>query len=71
MKGERGAQVGQHISVYDIQSLYLREAFWAEDGSMTDLLEQVWTDCGECQGVWDRFLEMTEESEYTDYVGVR
>jgi hypothetical protein len=71
MKGDRGAQVGQYITVYDIQSVYLRDAFWAEDGSLTDLLQQIWTDCGECDDQWNRFLEMTEETEYTDYVEVR
>jgi hypothetical protein len=71
MKGNRGDQVGHYISVYELNSVYLRDSFWNQDGSQTELFQEVYSACGECDDLWNRFLDMTEETEYTDYVEVR
>lgn len=70
MKGKRGSRTNEYVSVYEFNSEHARSTLWNEDGSSTDLYNQVWGQCSECQEVERRWYEMVEEVEYTDYVEV-
>ena len=69
MKGERGSEIGNYILIYEMNSLYIRNFYFPTAGEQTEAATTILEKCGEqCTQVWDRFEELAERSEYTDYV---
>ena len=69
MKGERGAEEGEFLLVYDAQSLYVRDWYWPTAGESSEASTAVMDACGDaCSAVRDRYQSMAETTNYTDYV---
>ena len=71
VKGERGANVGQYIIVYEINSVFTRNYFVPEPSIQSEEAKAIIEKWG---GSWaqlqKRVSEMAEISEYTDYVAL-
>jgi hypothetical protein len=71
MKGEKGPKVGNYILVYDIQSQFVRNFYWPQQGGKTDASNKITDSCGEkCDKVWTRFQELVERAGWADYIEV-
>lgn len=71
MKGERGSKVNQYILAHDISSLYVRDFYAPKPWESSEIAKKILQDCGEkCEKLWDRFEQMFETSEWTDYVAL-
>jgi hypothetical protein len=69
MKGERGSKVGHYIMIYEMNSLKIRNFYFPTRGEKTEEAFAIIEKCGEqCTQVWNRFDELAERTEYTDYV---
>jgi hypothetical protein len=69
MKGERGAEEGEYLLVYDAQSLYVRDWYWPTPGESSEASTAVMEACGDaCSAARDRYQSMAETTLYTDYV---
>lgn len=71
MKGERNAETGQYLLVFEIQSLYVRDYYWPTPGETTEAAEAAYARCGaRCDKVWDQFDEMVERTGWADYAAL-
>jgi len=71
MKGERGSHIGRYLIVYEISSLYVRNFYWPTPGEQTEAAQAIWKTCGDrCTQVYNRFNELAERVEWTDYVAL-
>ena len=70
VKGEREAEEGEYLLVYDIQSMYVRNWYWpVAGGEGTEAATAIQETCGNtCSDTWDKFYSMAENTGYTDYV---
>ena len=69
MKGERNAEPGEYLLVYDIQSLWIRDYYFPSTSENSDATTAVVAQCGvKCSLIWDRFDELTERVGWADYV---
>ena len=70
VKGEREAEEGEYLLVYDIQSMYVRNWYWpVAGGEGTEAATAIRETCGNaCSDTWDKFNSMAENTGYTDYV---
>ena len=68
VKGERGAEEGEYLLVYDIQSMYVRNWYWPVAGEGTEAATAIQETCGNaCSDTWDKLDSMAENTGYTDY----
>ena len=68
VKGERGAEVGGYLFVYDVQSMYVRNWYWPVGGESSEAATALREACGNaCGDTWGRFNSMAENTGYTDY----
>ncbi|GEM_PF-1382986 len=71
MKGERGSRINQYILVYDISSLYARDFYVPKPWESSEMAKKIIQDCGDkCKKLVDRFEQMIERTEWTDYVAL-
>lgn len=69
MKGERGAKINHYLMVYEMNSLYIRNFYFPTPGGQTEEATAIIEKCGEqCTKVMNRFDELAERVEYTDWV---
>jgi hypothetical protein len=72
MKGERNADAGQYILVYDIQSVYVRDWLVPRPGTPSEALDAIYEACGEpCEAAWQGFSEFVETTTWADWVELR
>jgi hypothetical protein len=70
VKGERNARDGEYLSVFDIQSVNVRDWYFPTPEA-SEAWDAIWETCGEaCSSLWERFSSMTEETRYADYVEI-
>ncbi len=69
LKGERNAEDGEYLLVYDVQSVYVRDWYWPTPGEVSEASTAIWETCGDaCSDALDRFNGMAEITHYVDYV---
>ena len=72
MKGERNADPGQYILVYDIQSVYVRDWLVPRPGTPSEALNAIYETCGEpCDTAWQGFNEFVDRTTWADWVELR
>jgi hypothetical protein len=69
MKGERNADPGQYVLVYDIQSVYVRDWWVPRSGTPSEALNAIDEACGSaCEAAWQGFQALAETTGWADWV---
>ncbi len=69
VKGERNAEDGEYLLVFDIQSVYVRDWYYPGSGEQSEASTAIMETCGDaCSDAWDRFDGMAEVTHWADYV---
>ena len=69
VKGERNAEDGEYLLVYDLQSVSVRDWYWPRSGEGSEAFTAILETCGDaCSDASDRFGRMAEVTHWADYV---